>query len=143
MIGRASHFSSLCGGLFGLCFGVRPRVSQVSRSFAVVIQTLPDEIKDAICIFYLVLRGLDTVEDDMAIPNEKKLPMLESFHLHLQQPGWNVDGTPGHAQAASISRVCPSYGRAKHAGWHQLGGKFTVFDETCVRVCVFRHWVRR
>ena len=81
---------------------------QVSRSFAVVIQTLPDEIKDAICIFYLVLRGLDTVEDDMAIPNEKKLPMLQSFHLHLQQPGWNVDGTPnpegGWARAGGINR---------------------------------------
>ncbi len=57
-----------------------------------MIQTLPEEIKDAICIFYLVLRGLDTVEDDMAIPNDKKLPMLKEFHTHLTKKSWNVDG---------------------------------------------------
>ncbi len=32
-----------------------------SRSFAVVIQQLPEQLKDAVCIFYLVLRGLDSV----------------------------------------------------------------------------------
>jgi len=37
----------------------------VSRSFAVVIQQLPQELQDPVCIFYLVLRGLDSVEDDM------------------------------------------------------------------------------
>jgi farnesyl-diphosphate farnesyltransferase len=31
-------------------------------------------------VFYLVLRGLDTVEDDMAIPNDKKIPDLLKFH---------------------------------------------------------------
>ncbi len=40
-------------------------VCQVSRSFAVVIQQLPQELQDPVCIFYLVLRGLDSVEDDM------------------------------------------------------------------------------
>lgn len=49
-------------------------------SFAVVIQQLPNPLRDAICIFYLVLRGLDTVEDDMAIPVEDKLPALLRFH---------------------------------------------------------------
>ncbi len=67
-------------------------LNKVSRSFAVVIQQLPDEVKDAICIFYLVLRGLDTVEDDMAIPNAKKLPMLKVFHTHLTDAKWNIDG---------------------------------------------------
>jgi phytoene/squalene synthetase len=49
-------------------------------SFAVVIQQLPNPLRDAICIFYLVLRGLDTVEDDMSIPIEEKLPALLRFH---------------------------------------------------------------
>lgn len=31
-------------------------------SFAVVIQQLPDGLRDAVCVFYLVLRALDTVE---------------------------------------------------------------------------------
>ena len=40
------------------------------------------------CIFYLVLRALDTIEDDMTIPNSTKLPQLRTFHLKLHEPGW-------------------------------------------------------
>lgn len=38
---------------------------QVSRSFAAVIRQLPKILATDIVVFYLVLRGLDTVEDDM------------------------------------------------------------------------------
>ncbi|KAL0033731.1 hypothetical protein WJX77_002894 [Trebouxia sp. C0004] len=55
-------------------------LNRVSRSFAIVIQQLPIELRDPVCIFYLVLRALDTVEDDMAIPAPEKLPTLISFH---------------------------------------------------------------
>lgn len=47
------------------------KLSKVSRSFALVIQQLAQpeqqstELRDAVCIFYLVLRALDTIEDDM------------------------------------------------------------------------------
>lgn len=40
------------------------------------------------CIFYLVLRALDTVEDDMTISLETKVPMLHDFHSYLYQPDW-------------------------------------------------------
>ena len=40
-------------------------------------------------IFYLILRGLDTVEDDMTIPIEKKDKMLRQFYTYLDVPGWN------------------------------------------------------
>lgn len=43
---------------------------------------------NAICIFYLVLRALDTVEDDMSIPLAKKVSMLQNFHLYLYEPDW-------------------------------------------------------
>ncbi len=49
-------------------------------SFAVVIQRLPPELRDAVCVFYLVLRALDTVEDDMAIAVSVKVPILRTFH---------------------------------------------------------------
>lgn len=45
-----------------------------------------------ICMFYLVLRGLDTIEDDMTIPDEIKQPILRSFHKHTVTPGWKFDG---------------------------------------------------
>lgn len=57
-------------------------LNKVSRSFAVVIQQLPPELRNAVCIFYLTLRGLDTVEDDMNIALPEKLHLLRQFHLN-------------------------------------------------------------
>ena len=42
----------------------------------------------AVCIFYLVLRALDTLEDDMTISIEKKIPLLHNFHSYLYEPEW-------------------------------------------------------
>ena len=61
-------------------------LNKVSRSFAIVIQQLPHELQDAVCIFYLVLRALDTVEDDMSIPDAIKCPELEAFHEKIYDP---------------------------------------------------------
>lgn len=44
---------------------LRHKLPQVSRSFAAVIQQLPKVLAKDVMVFYLVLRGLDTVEDDM------------------------------------------------------------------------------
>jgi farnesyl-diphosphate farnesyltransferase len=55
-------------------------LSKVSRSFAVVIQQLPGDLRDAVCVFYLVLRALDTIEDDMKFPLDEKLALLRNFH---------------------------------------------------------------
>ena len=49
-------------------------------SFAVVIQQLPESMRDAVCVFYLVLRALDTVEDDMRLDPKVKIPLLRCFH---------------------------------------------------------------
>jgi farnesyl-diphosphate farnesyltransferase len=68
---------------------------KVSRSFAAVIRQLPDATLVDILVFYLVLRALDTLEDDMfAFESvEKKVKTLREFHIHaLQDPNWSVDG---------------------------------------------------
>jgi farnesyl-diphosphate farnesyltransferase len=44
-------------------------------------------------MFYLVLRGLDTIEDDMTIPDEIKQPVLRSFHIHTVTQGWTFTGS--------------------------------------------------
>lgn len=66
-------------------------LSTVSRSFAVVVQQLNNPLRDAVCVFYLVLRALDTVEDDMAIPLEKKVPLLRCFHEKIYDRGFSLD----------------------------------------------------
>jgi farnesyl-diphosphate farnesyltransferase len=63
-----------------------------SRSFAGVIKELHPELLVPVCIFYLILRGLDTIEDDMTIPLETKLPILHDFDNILERDGWNFDG---------------------------------------------------
>ena len=40
-----------------------------------------------------MLRGLDTIEDDMTIPDELKQPLLRSFHIHTVTPGWTFTGS--------------------------------------------------
>lgn len=42
-----------------------------------------------ICLFYLVLRGLDTIEDDMTLDINVKADLLRNFYKKLSQPGWN------------------------------------------------------
>ncbi|XP_019341065.2 squalene synthase-like [Alligator mississippiensis] len=63
-------------------------LDQTSRSFAAATRALDVELRHAACIFYLVLRALDTTEDDMSISLETKIPMLPVFHNYQYQPEW-------------------------------------------------------
>ncbi|KAJ5096442.1 hypothetical protein NUU61_005798 [Penicillium alfredii] len=67
-------------------------LDQTSRSFSAVIKELHPELLLPICVFYLVLRGLDTIEDDTSIPLETKEPLLRDFKNILTQDGWSFDG---------------------------------------------------
>ncbi|KXX79665.1 putative squalene synthase [Madurella mycetomatis] len=66
-------------------------LEMTSRSFAAVIQELNPELLMPICIFYLVLRGLDTIEDDMTLDIKEKEPLLRNFHELMEQDGWTFD----------------------------------------------------
>lgn len=63
-----------------------------SRSFSAVIKELHPELLLPICIFYLVLRGLDTIEDDTSIPLKTKEPLLRNFKDNLEVDGWHFTG---------------------------------------------------
>ncbi|CAI8616891.1 unnamed protein product [Vicia faba] len=71
---------------WGFCYSV---LNKVSRSFGLVIQQLRPELRDAVCIFYLVLRALDTVEDDTSVETDVKVPILIAFHRHIYDLDWN------------------------------------------------------
>ncbi|VEU22782.1 DEKNAAC103833 [Brettanomyces naardenensis] len=64
-----------------------------SRSFVAVIMELEEELQKPIMVFYLVLRALDTIEDDMTLSNEVKVPMLLGFHENLKETDWTFDGS--------------------------------------------------
>ena len=63
-----------------------------SRSFAAVIQELHPELLIPVCSFYLILRGLDTIEDDMTIDIKEKEPLLRNFYKHIEDESWTYDG---------------------------------------------------
>ncbi|KAL1528042.1 hypothetical protein AB1Y20_009410 [Prymnesium parvum] len=72
------------------------KLGQVSRSFAAVIRQLPSELAKDILVFYLVLRALDTIEDDMEA--FKDSPKAKCEHLkafgekYLGDESWTMDG---------------------------------------------------
>jgi farnesyl-diphosphate farnesyltransferase len=61
------------------------------RSFVAVILELHPELLVPVTLFYLILRGLDTIEDDMTIPPEKKEPILRNFQNILEQDDWTFN----------------------------------------------------
>nr|BAW27654.1 squalene synthase [Amaranthus cruentus] len=71
---------------WGFCYSM---LHKVSRSFALVIQQLGTELRNAVCVFYLVLRALDTVEDDTSIATDVKLPILKAFYQHIYDREWH------------------------------------------------------
>ena len=66
-------------------------LKNVSRSFNIVIKQLDEETMKVVCIFYLVLRGLDTIEDDMTIPIEDKKQMLLNFHNDIENVDYSME----------------------------------------------------
>ena len=74
---------------YALCYYF---LNQTSRSFARVIQELHPELRHPVCLFYLILRGLDTIEDDMTLDLDMKLKLLRSFDQIIYKRGWTFDG---------------------------------------------------
>ncbi|KAL4943074.1 hypothetical protein BDV06DRAFT_235018 [Aspergillus oleicola] len=67
-------------------------LDKTGRSYSAVIKELHPEILLSVAIFYLILRGLDTIEDDGSIPAQKKAELLRDFKDVLEIEGWNFDG---------------------------------------------------
>lgn len=67
----------------------------VSRSFALVIMELRPQLRHPICVFYLVLRALDTVEDDTSADPQIRRDLCTAFHTFLHTPAgeqpWSSD----------------------------------------------------
>lgn len=53
---------------------------------------LHPELLSAVAVFYLVLRGLDTIEDDTSVPLKIKEPLLRDFKNLIEKDGWTWDG---------------------------------------------------
>ena len=83
-VDRSSESFRFCDDMLG----------KVSRSFAAVIRQLPTSLCTDVLIFYLALRALDTIEDDMeAFKGKEKMKIqhLQNFYkTGLVTEGWSM-----------------------------------------------------
>lgn len=56
-----------------------------------VVQELNPDLVVPVALYYLVLRGLDTIEDDMTISLKEKEPLLRNFETLLDKDSWAFD----------------------------------------------------
>ncbi|XP_051131532.1 squalene synthase 8-like isoform X2 [Andrographis paniculata] len=59
-------------------------VHQMAVSFVAAEQIMDKDLRDAIYISILVLRALDTIEDDSTLTTEMKVSILQTFHHHIR-----------------------------------------------------------
>jgi farnesyl-diphosphate farnesyltransferase len=81
-------------------------LGSVSRSFAAVIRQLPEKCCLDVLIFYLVLRALDTIEDDMTAfdkSHEVKVKHLKDFYK--VRPPRDVSYGVATASGAHVGRT--------------------------------------
>lgn len=94
-------------------------LERTSRSFNAVIQELHPDLLVPVALFYLVLRGLDTIEDDMTIPLEEKEPLLRNFQEVLDKKDWKFDGNGPEEKdrdlLVNFNVVIEEFGRIKPA----------------------------
>ncbi|CAB9496212.1 Squalene synthase [Seminavis robusta] len=88
-------------------------LGKVSRSFATVIRQLPESLRIDVVIFYLVLRGLDTIEDEPTATknNKDKMQLLKSFAQKAlsstsKQDRFHVEGV-GHGDERRLLEQFP------------------------------------
>lgn len=56
-----------------------------------IVQELNPDLVVPVALYYLVLRGLDTIEDDMTISLKEKEPLLRKFETILDKDGWTFN----------------------------------------------------
>ena len=103
-------------------------LGKVSRSFSAVIQQLPEDLKDAVCIFYLVLRALDTIEDDMQLNLAEKEPLLLNFYKHAQDKDFSIEGVGDNRDYMVLLENYPKVSRVLDQLNHE--SKSTIVDIT-------------
>ena len=73
------------------------KLGEVSRSFAAVIRQLPRQMAIDVLVFYIVLRALDTIEDDMEAfksqPGVKQAQLRAFGKSYLGDAKWSMSVT--------------------------------------------------
>lgn len=68
------------------CF-IAEHLRGVSRTYALLIPMLPEALSAPVGLAYLLMRIIDTLEDDQQIDDQRRAALLASFDNYLQQAG--------------------------------------------------------
>ncbi|KAK2662990.1 hypothetical protein Ddye_001564 [Dipteronia dyeriana] len=71
------------------CYTMLHKSLRSNVIFDLILPPTHTHLRNAVCVYYLVLRALDTVEDDTSISTDVKVPMLIAFHSHLYDRDWH------------------------------------------------------
>ncbi len=92
-----------------------------SRTFALSIERLPGQVRDALCLAYLLLRVSDFLEDNDYMPAERKVRLLRLWDRVLageetperlvaeladREPGDDADALAARAAPAIVTALC-------------------------------------
>ncbi len=64
---------------------------QVSRTFALSIEMLPESLRDAVRVSYLLCRVVDTIEDDSSAPWDLREDMFRLFERLVSEESYQVE----------------------------------------------------
>ncbi|KAF6000815.1 Farnesyl-diphosphate farnesyltransferase [Cyanidiococcus yangmingshanensis] len=81
-------------------------LQRVSRSFALVIMELDSHLRDPVCVFYLVLRALDTIEDDTNLDATLRMRLCREMYTHLGETAYVLHGI-GEADERALLEQLP------------------------------------
>ncbi len=94
MTRKASSDGAWCRGIVG----------DVSRTFAIGIERMPEPWNDHVGVPYLLCRIPDTIEDDRNIPFQQKQELLESYHRLLSRSTRGANACEEFVERASAWR---------------------------------------
>ncbi|KAI3871197.1 hypothetical protein MKW98_015097 [Papaver atlanticum] len=82
------------GPHWAFCYSLLEKISCSFNFF--IHQYLDPELRNLVCVHYLVLRALDTVEDDMNITCDTKVNILENFHRYIYDGDLHISCGTSH-----------------------------------------------
>eukprot|EP01102_Stenamoeba_stenopodia_P022142 TRINITY_DN912_c0_g1_i1.p1 TRINITY_DN912_c0_g1~~TRINITY_DN912_c0_g1_i1.p1 ORF type:complete len:591 (+),score=148.95 TRINITY_DN912_c0_g1_i1:326-2098(+) len=109
------------------CFGM---LEKVNGSFAAMIIALPDEVREATCVFYLILRALSTIESDRSVSIEQRKEALLDFHLRLLDRSWS---TRSFGQGYN-KELLANFDRVTELYWQQKGKYRDIIKDSTRRM---------
>jgi farnesyl-diphosphate farnesyltransferase len=90
---------------------------QVSRTFALSIEALPDGLRDAVRVAYLLCRVVDTIEDEPRMDRKAREALFDGFDRLMQEDGVDPSGFESLARSSMLAAASADGALCRGAGF--------------------------